>query len=79
MRKTVSEKLNSNSVSGCDMKIKYIGKTRENFIVPGNYMALIPGKIYEVIKIEKHGWYRIYDESGEDYMYPPNFFEVVEE
>lgn len=61
------------------MKIKYIGKKKENYIVPGNDMDLIPGKIYEVIKIEKHGWYRIYDESGEDYMYPPNFFEIVEE
>lgn len=61
------------------MKIKYIGKEKENFIVPDNHIDLIPGKIYEVINIEDWDWYRIIDESGEDYMYPPEFFEVVEE
>ena len=61
------------------MKIKYIGREREYFVVPNNRMDLIPGKIYEVIKIEKHGWYRIIDESGEDYMYPPELFKIVEE
>ena len=40
-------------------------------------MDLIPEKDYEVLSIEK-GWYRIIDESGEDYLYPPQKFEVVE-
>lgn len=35
------------------------------------------GKIYDVISIEGD-WYRIIDESGEDYMYPPNAFEIVD-
>lgn len=25
------------------------------------------------------GWYRIFDESQEDYLYPPQAFEIVEE
>ena len=24
------------------------------------------------------GWYRIVDETDEDYLYPPEFFEVIE-
>jgi len=36
------------------------------------------GKIYEVISVEKD-WYRIVDNSDEDYLYPPELFEVVEE
>ena len=40
---------------------------------------LIDGKIYEVAEISKKlGWYRIVDESGEDYLYPPQLFEIVE-
>lgn len=27
----------------------------------------------------KMQWYRIVDESGEDYLYPPMLFEIVEE
>lgn len=41
---------------------------------------LIDGKIYDVIEVtKKMKWYRIVDESGEDYMYPPQLFEIVEE
>ena len=50
------------------MKVKYIGE-RE--------VDIIPVKIYEVLSIE-HGWYRIVDESGEDYLYGPSKFEIVE-
>lgn len=51
------------------MKIKYIGESDPT--------ALINSKVYECIGIEK-GWYRIIDETGEDYLYPPNEFEIVE-
>lgn len=51
------------------MKIKYIAK--------GSPMTCIHGKEYEVLSVEK-GWYRIIDESGEDYLSPPTAFEVVE-
>lgn len=40
---------------------------------------LIDDEIYEVIEISKNlKWYRIVDESGEDYLYPPQLFEIVE-
>lgn len=52
------------------MKIKYIGSKSDP-------MELIKGKIYECLSVEK-GWYRIIDESGEDYLYPPEEFEVVD-
>lgn len=50
-------------------KVKYIGKT--------GITTLINGKIYNVLSVEK-GWYRIIDESDDDYLYPPNKFIVIE-
>jgi hypothetical protein len=50
------------------MIIKYIGKTSP--------LELTNGEVYTVISIE-HGWYRIIDDTGEDYLFPPQFFEVV--
>jgi len=54
------------------MKIKYIGET-----IP---LELTKNKIYNVISIEKE-WYRIIiDEPiADDYLYPPQLFEVVED
>ena len=52
------------------MKVRYMGKTE--------FLVLTNGKIYEVISIER-GYYRIKDDSGEDYLYPPNYFEIIEE
>lgn len=52
------------------MKIKYIGSV--------DYVAIDRNKIYEVISIEK-GWYRIMTELDEDYLFPPEAFEIVEE
>lgn len=40
-------------------------------------MSLIHGKEYETISVED-GWYRIVDESGEDYLYGPGAFEIIE-
>lgn len=40
----------------------------------------IPEKEYEVVSIrEKDGWYRIVDESGEEYIFPPKMFDITEE
>lgn len=39
-------------------------------------LTFIDGKIYEVISIEE-GWYRIIDETGENYLYDPEGFEIV--
>lgn len=60
------------------LKIKYIGKREID--TPNSYkifMDVIPNKIYEVLSIEK-GFYRIVDESEEDYLYPPEKFEIVD-
>ena len=51
------------------MKVKYQGKTD---------VSLISNKMYDVISVER-SWYRIVDETGEDYLYPPEQFEMVEE
>ncbi|MBR2302417.1 MAG: hypothetical protein IKA42_01285 [Clostridia bacterium] len=62
------------------MRVKYIGKETMHYLVKNNHIDLIPGKIYDVIEIsKKSGMYRVVDESGEDYLYPTNFFEIVEE
>ena len=64
------------------MKVKYIGKEKENFLQENNDMDLIPDKIYDVISIETIcdiPWYRIVDESKEDYVYPHFMFEIVEQ
>ena len=50
------------------MKVKWNGQTE--------FLVLTHGKIYEVLSVEK-GWYRIKDDSGEDYLYPPDGFEIV--
>jgi len=34
------------------------------------------GKIYQVISVE-NGYYRIIDDSGEDYLYPASMFEII--
>ena len=52
------------------MKIKYIGKSTP--------LELTQGKIYEVLSVER-GWYRICDDTGEDYLYPPEAFEILSE
>lgn len=51
------------------MKVKFLGES--------DPLELIQGKIYDVIFVEKE-WYRIIDETGDDYLYPPECFEVVE-
>lgn len=52
------------------MKVRYKGKTE--------YLILTQNKIYNVLGVEK-GWYRLVDDSGEDYLYSPDNFEVVDE
>ena len=48
------------------MKVRYLGKTE--------FLVLTNNKVYDVISVEK-GWYRVVDDSGEDYLYPPKYFE----
>jgi len=39
-------------------------------------LVLTKDKVYEVISVEQD-WYRIVDDSNEDYLYPPELFEIV--
>lgn len=51
------------------MKVRYIAHLDD--------IDLTEGAIYKVLSIEKN-WYRIVDDS-DDYLYPPDLFEVVED
>lgn len=52
------------------MKVRYIKNTIS--------LCLTQNKVYEVLSVER-GWYRVVDDSGEDYLYPPEHFETVRE
>lgn len=41
-------------------------------------ISLKKGKIYKAWRGQKD-WFIVTDESGEEYVYPPNLFEVIEE
>ncbi len=61
---------------GSMMKINDIIKVK--FIGEDNPLALRHGKIYSA-RILKKNWYGIVDETNEEYAYPPERFEIVEE
>jgi hypothetical protein len=45
---------------------------------PGGCHDLTLGKIYEMVGVEADGaFYRIIDDSGEDFLYPASHFRVV--
>lgn len=50
-------------------KVKYIGQTTP--------LELTNGGVYTVLSVEKN-WYRIIDDSGEDYLYPPDAFQIID-
>jgi len=50
------------------LKVRFLGDT--------NFLVLTHNKIYYVVSVEK-GWYRIVDDSGSDYLYPPEVFKKV--
>lgn len=52
------------------MKVRYIGEC--------DLVALERNKLYDVISVEK-GWFRIMTELDEDYLFPPEVLEIVEE
>jgi len=41
-------------------------------------ISLIGGKVYAARQGQK-GWFAIIDETGEEYAYPPELFEIVAE
>jgi hypothetical protein len=51
------------------LKVKYIDEAES--------LAFIRGKEYTVLSVEK-GWYRIMTELDDDYLFPPEMFEVTE-
>ena len=55
------------------IKVRYIG---EDILVD-----LVPGKIYDCLEFSKgkglDRYMRVIDDSGEDYLYPPEYFEIV--
>lgn len=50
------------------LKVRFIGKTEP--------LVLTNNKIYDVLSVEKD-WYRIVDDSGDDYLYSSEVFEIV--
>ena len=58
------------------VKVNEDARKRTNY----GTIDLIEGKVYEVLEIsEKLHFYKIVDETGEDYLYPPSLFDIVEE
>lgn len=51
------------------MRVRYIGETD---------VSLTNGKAYKVLSVES-GWFRVVDDTEEDYIFPPDQFEVIEE
>ena len=52
------------------VKVRYIGED--------DPLSLRTEKVY-VARVLKKNWYGIVDETGEEYAYPPELFEVVEQ
>lgn len=50
-------------------KVRWLGSTV--------FLMLTHGQIYTVLSVEKE-WYRVIDGTGEDYLYPPEAFEIVD-
>lgn len=52
------------------MKVRYIAHLDD--------IDLTEGATYIVLSVEKN-WYRIVADSDDDYLYPPDLFEIVED
>ena len=50
------------------MKVRYLGES---------CVSLTSGKAYDVLRIEEI-WYRIVDNTEEDYLFEPDIFEIIE-
>lgn len=43
-------------------------------------LELINGKVYEILSVEWDGtMFNVVDETGDDYLYPAEDFEIIEE
>ena len=52
------------------VKVKYLGKS--------DPLMLLHNQVYEA-RILKKGWFGVVDETHEEYAYPPELFEVIED
>ena len=62
--KSKSMKINSR------VKVRFLGKS--------DPLMLLHNKIYDA-RVLKLGWFGIVDETNEEYAYPPECFELIEE
>ena len=53
-------------------------KVKVRFLREDDPLALLHGKAYEARVLQK-GWFGVVDETGEEYAYPPELFEVVKD
>lgn len=53
-------------------------EVRVRFIGESDPLCFIHGKIYTKIG-ESHGYWKVIDETGEDYLYVPEVFEIVDD
>lgn len=60
---------NPNVIMKEGLKVKYIGES--------DPLCLLNGKVYDVLSIE-YDYYRIVDETGEDFLYDTELFDIVE-
>jgi tRNA A22 N-methylase len=58
--------------------LREVGGRLRQETLEGGMISLTKGKVYEVIRVER-GWYRIVDDTDDDYLYPPHLFQVVQE
>src|SRR5437879_8646869 len=74
------KKSNSNRFSEKHKRITRRTRPRFAVCIKGTGFDLIAQRVYRVLedrKAERHGWIRVVDESGEDYLYPASCFIFV--
>jgi len=49
--------------------------TGEGFRTDGHFTNLTLGKVYEAVR--EGDWWRVWDDFGEDYLYPSRMFEMT--
>lgn len=68
--------MEQNDDSKNNMKVNTFVKVK--FLGEDDPLALLHGKVYNA-RVLKKGWFGIVDETHEEYAYPPELFEIVEE
>lgn len=56
--------------------LKINSKVKVRYIGENDPLSLLNGKVYEA-RVLKKNWYGIVDETGEEYAYPPELFEIA--